>query len=480
MTEKYIKSMKDIDKNPELLGRTGGKFYGLYKIRELIAEIRQESGLDISIPQTYVMGTEAFEAGTAKVSEKMLDEAMGVLEACGGCVAVRSSADAEDKGGSTNSGMFESVLNVRNREEMKQALETVYRSAERVPEAKMAIVFQPMIETPVLAGVAYSEDFNGDPFVAINCVENKIADKLLLGEEGGTIIKCSKDVRDSNKDSGVPLEPFMLTEKSKRFAPYYKVYNFGCEFCAYMSFSCMEKMPLFKESAKIAAVCAKLERELGYPVDMEFALDRNGTLNILQQRPYLAKGTYKVMKNSYGDYAGYVREEGNLVFGEVLTSDAIDIFEKGEKVRGKNLPDFDGRIFVARKAKPREGMSEQDFCAYERMSNEVALFNLTSRGSYNEKRRAKLKIDTLGYLYSCLYGHQGNELRERGEAFLIAGEGRKFEEVQNGDYMQINLETGEYKIWQRSRLLKKLPQKAPYRKQNLVSESIKNLRYGRS
>jgi pyruvate,water dikinase len=51
-----------------------------------------------------------------------------VLEALGGCIAVRSSATAEDSQNASFAGQFESILNVRTREELARAIHQVRAS----------------------------------------------------------------------------------------------------------------------------------------------------------------------------------------------------------------------------------------------------------------------------------------------------------------------------------------------------------------
>ena len=66
---------------------------------------------------------------------------MCCLVIIGGNVTVRSSCDVEGKEGKTYFGEFETVLNVKNKKEMREALEKVYALAKRRKELKWELLF---------------------------------------------------------------------------------------------------------------------------------------------------------------------------------------------------------------------------------------------------------------------------------------------------------------------------------------------------
>ena len=72
----------------------------------------------IPVPETFVL-----PAGSEEMPEG------GVLEALGGCIAVRSSTTAEDSDSASFAGQFVSILNVRTRDELVRAIREVRASA---------------------------------------------------------------------------------------------------------------------------------------------------------------------------------------------------------------------------------------------------------------------------------------------------------------------------------------------------------------
>ncbi len=146
----YILDLNTV--NTKTAKSAGGKFAGLAHVKPLIDKYVSQYNVPLAIPETY-----GIKIDTPR--NRALDAAIRAMNACGGIVAVRSSADIEDASGKTYSGASESVLNVDNKDKMKDALDTVYQSASCVPGAKMGIVIQRMITAPKIAGVIYSADF---------------------------------------------------------------------------------------------------------------------------------------------------------------------------------------------------------------------------------------------------------------------------------------------------------------------------------
>ncbi len=107
----------------------GGKFAGLVTAKQLIDKYVARYQVPLAIPDTY-----AIKIDTPR--SRAFETAMYAMDACGGNVAVRSSADIEDASGRTHSGTFESVLNVDTRDKMKDALDTVYDSTSHAPRRK--------------------------------------------------------------------------------------------------------------------------------------------------------------------------------------------------------------------------------------------------------------------------------------------------------------------------------------------------------
>ena len=158
-----IISFNDVDLTTSAGG--GGKFTGLWKLNELVQMYNEHYKTDFVVPDTFVIPVVKFADYKKQgyVSEDLINEAMAVTDKLGGNVAVRSSADIEDRKGKTYSGQFESVLNVKTRDQRADAVNKVYESAANVPNAKMGVILQSMVPDPQMAGVVYSETFFGDP-----------------------------------------------------------------------------------------------------------------------------------------------------------------------------------------------------------------------------------------------------------------------------------------------------------------------------
>ena len=196
---KRIINLVDVDVENADVG--GGKFEGIVRLNHLIKKYNEKYESSFKVPETFCIPVIEYNKykKNGGVSNELLNEAMMVVAKCGGNVAVRSSADIEDGKAKSYSGLFETVLNVKTKKEMKDALNKVYKSAENVEGARMGIIIQPMINEPNLAGVIYSETWYGDPFVVMNYVENRLADDLVSrGENGGKLFAVSKALFDIN------------------------------------------------------------------------------------------------------------------------------------------------------------------------------------------------------------------------------------------------------------------------------------------
>ena len=116
----------------------GGKFAGLVELKALVDKYNKEFGCNIRVPKCFCIPVDFFDEyeKTGKVSDELVNEAMCCLVGLGGNVAVRSSCDVEDKKGKTHSGQFETILNVKNKKQMRKAIEKVYASAKmlKMPE----------------------------------------------------------------------------------------------------------------------------------------------------------------------------------------------------------------------------------------------------------------------------------------------------------------------------------------------------------
>jgi rifampicin phosphotransferase len=173
-------------------------------------------------------------------------------------LAVRSSAGVEDSAQASFAGSFESLLNVRGDAELRQAIETVFRSqsAARVsayaaamraggPEAApgMAVVVQRMVPAEH-AGVLFSADpVSGSHAALVGNAVRGLGDGLVSGEADPLAFRLA---RPHGKYSGPP--------ELRRYA------------------------------RQLFALAQKLEANLGGPQDIEWAA-AGGRVALLQARP---------------------------------------------------------------------------------------------------------------------------------------------------------------------------------------------------
>ena len=261
----------------------GNKLSGLKKIETLLYTYARQYHLDLEVPKTFAIPLSFHEKykENGAVSESLVTKAMSCVAACGGNVAVRSSADCEDSDDKSYSGIFKSVLHVKTRQQMRQALNTVYDSAKAEPTARMGIIIQQMIEEPQIAGVAYSETYFQRPFIVLNYTEGKVADNLISkGGDDGKLFAVCKFV-DNYCEGGDRLSLWNL---HSRLVDYGYIDNSRESI---KKADNEERMGKYKTQFILSCLVSGLEKHLGYPLDVEFAVSKNGKINILQQRPYI-------------------------------------------------------------------------------------------------------------------------------------------------------------------------------------------------
>lgn len=415
-----MKNIPDIiylnDMNALLPGVAGGKFTGLVKANPHIRLNNIIYDFDLRIPETYAITLNAFKRyniGKCGVPDSLVDAASRTMDKCGGNVAVRSSANIEDLAGKTCSGAFKSVLSVQSRPEMKDALNTVYESLynERAlqqckkSDLAMGIIIQEMLQ-PSMAGVAYSETWYKMPFDVIKYVENDVADKLVSGDG-----ECGQDfaVSKFNQDS----ELFNLANLNDNS---YNVHFLTNPYEPLRAANSQDRVQ-YANLFKVAALANTLEQQLSSPVDMEFAIDKNNRLNILQVRPYVLPTFYQ---NPINKQITSVFAPGR----EILTGHAYFIEDRGMY---PILPE-NAKIVIY-----------QD-------EHSIRFFT------------PKSFVDTLMYPlahtnpFAAQYNHYGNMTRENLDftTLEIYRHNADFAHLKNGDFLNINLLTGKV-IVQKSR-----------------------------
>ncbi|MBD5388673.1 hypothetical protein HDR63_00250 [bacterium] len=381
----------------------------------MIKKYRQNYPIDFQIPKTYVITTDAFrqyDIGGRGVPDALLDTAVRVMKICGENVAVRSSATVEDLAGRTYSGAFKSVLSVQNRDQMKNALNTVYESLyhETVLQTckkfdlSMGVMIQKMVE-PRMAGVVYSETWHRGPFDVINYVENDVADKLVSGDAQGNYFAVGKATVD--KEQNVKL--FDLGQLGNHC----EKIVFYPDILSVQRTAADDDHVQYADLFKIAALANSLEMDLGYPIDMEFAIDKNNCLNILQVRPYVLPTFYR----------------------RCFDLQTESVFAPGREILAGPAYLSDNRNVESVSAFPKEAK-----IIIYRDKQLVQFFT------------PKSMIDTWRYImprgespFAAQYTHHGNMTRENLDFTMLDTFGRRaeYDRIKNGDWLTINLLTGK-------------------------------------
>ena len=244
--EPMIKSFQAL--TPDLQALAGGK-------GGMLARLFQNG---YPVPEGFVIFPSAFEG--EQLRRQAWDEIRAALSAIrthheGALFAVRSSAVGEDSASASYAGAFETVLNRKTDQEIKDAIATVfrsgqservqvYRSAQGIEYAQpIAVVVQVMVPSD-LSGVLFTADPITGSFTAMvgNYVHG-LGEKLVSGEADASSFRL---IRPEGKYDGPE--------------------------------------PLRKYATQLYRYAARLERELGCPQDIEWAVAR-GKVFLLQARP---------------------------------------------------------------------------------------------------------------------------------------------------------------------------------------------------
>ncbi|MFB9966812.1 PEP/pyruvate-binding domain-containing protein [Sinosporangium siamense] len=190
------------------------------------------------VPAGFCLTTEAHKAGTVPLRELAAAyERLG-----GGPVAVRSSATAEDLPEASFAGQQDTVLGVVGVDELASAVQrcwdslhseraVAYRRAAGIGEAHMAVVVQRMVE-PALAGVL----FTADP---------------VTGSRTDMVVNAVAGLGDALVDGRVAADQAVPDQVRE----------------------------------ELLACGGRLQDHFGCPQDIEWALDHDGVLWLLQSRP---------------------------------------------------------------------------------------------------------------------------------------------------------------------------------------------------
>ncbi|MBB6550542.1 PEP/pyruvate-binding domain-containing protein [Nonomuraea rubra] len=233
--------LSDIDGS--MLGLVGGKAAGL---GEMIKAGER-------VPGGFCLTVESYRSG--QLPEQELVEAYERLG--GGRVAVRSSATAEDLPEASFAGQQDTYLNIEGAGELIDAVHrcwdslfteraVAYRAAAGVDEAAMAVVVQRMID-PVAAGVM----FTANP---------------ITGCRTELVVDAAPGLGTAVVEGSVVPDHYVLDERMPA------VPNPG---------GCLNAEQL----GQLRAAGLRLQEHFGSPQDVEWAIDAEGVLWLLQSRP---------------------------------------------------------------------------------------------------------------------------------------------------------------------------------------------------
>ncbi|MGC5307414.1 PEP/pyruvate-binding domain-containing protein [Micromonospora zamorensis] len=226
----------------QMIDLVGGKAAGL---GELIRRGER-------VPEGFCVTTEAHRLGVIPTAEVVAAyERLGA-----GPVAVRSSATAEDLPDASFAGQQDTVLNVTGTAELIAAIETcwdslhsdratAYRDAREIDHqaVRMAVVVQRMI-TPTVAGVL----FTANP---------------LTGRRDEMAVDAAAGLGTTVVDGAAPVDHYVLDGVPRD--------DTGCLTSAHL--------------AELRATGERLQAHFGSPQDVEWAIDADDVLWLLQSRP---------------------------------------------------------------------------------------------------------------------------------------------------------------------------------------------------
>jgi phosphohistidine swiveling domain-containing protein len=244
----------------------------------------------------YVVTTAAFAAardrsGATNLPDELrheIERTHAELHLDAAYVAVRSSAVGEDAAGESFAGIHDSFLYVRGKDELSDAIRRVWASAtsERaiayrrsrqlsLDDIEIAVVVQRMVDAEASGVIFTADPASGD-------VHRVVISSLYGLGEGLVSAGLDADLFSVDKRSGV-IES-TIAEKSERFVLDR----------ARQSGVLREPVPTEMRTKPslnepqiraLASTARMIEGAYGAPQDIEFAIDREGGISVLQTRP---------------------------------------------------------------------------------------------------------------------------------------------------------------------------------------------------
>lgn len=218
-------------------------------------------------------------------------------------IAIRSSSAKEDGINLSNAGMFESFLNVNisDKTEIQNYIDKVIKSYGKINHINNEVLIQEMVRKPLISGVATSCDKDTySPYYHINFTESKDTSLVTSGKNG-----------------------------SKSF----------------VFFKYSEKKPNNFFLKKVISLIFELEKKFRYEfIDIEFILDQNKILNLVQIRP-VSKKKKNLRKI---DYLNHLKKLEKKI--KKLKIPHHDLF--GKKTAFGVMPDWNPAEIIGIKPKP--------------------------------------------------------------------------------------------------------------------------------
>ena len=217
------------------------------------ASLGELLALGVRVPDGVVM-----TAGAATLTAEDRSDLLraGVKDLGDGPFAVRSSGISEDGTGHSFAGIYETVLDVHP-DDLPAAADRVLESARASRVANyeagghgMAVIVQRMVR-PIAAGVALTADpINGDRASCIVTAVRGIGERLVSGEAFGDEWVVSGNVATARRRPEAAIDA--------------------------------------RQAMQVAGESRRIEAARGVPQDIEWAIDQEGTIWILQARPMTA------------------------------------------------------------------------------------------------------------------------------------------------------------------------------------------------
>ena len=267
----------------------GGKAANLGELRNWCS-LKGKENCGGAVPRGFAVTASAFRAYERGKDVSMILEQVGdAYDASGlGCVAVRSSAVGEDSAGASFAGQLETYLGISGREAVSQAVVRCWKSAsadrvrayskDRTDAGAVGVVVQEMVDAS-RAGVCFTANpVSGKRDEVVVTANFGIGESVVadLSTPDTWIVRRSLVVR---RDIATKTRMVVLPK------PEHKSGSKEAETVDVPESIANDPSLSEKQVLRIAALARTIEDHYGCPQDIEWAIDGEGTIRILQARP---------------------------------------------------------------------------------------------------------------------------------------------------------------------------------------------------